>query len=149
MRRAKFHQRSGRRETLAEFDFNEQDLSNAHMKLGTDLIDLEQNGDASPNHRHKTESHVPFIWFRTDRDKGRASGQTSDRGIIAKVSDRPLPVYFASEVENQKDMMVKSKANPFSVVYLIDASVEYDEKDNPRSYTILNIHKIIDGGEEV
>lgn len=142
VRRAKFHQKTGERETLAEFDFKEQDLLSAHMTLARDLTDFDRQENL-PAPRHKTENHVPFIWHRTDREKGKFGGQTSDRGVVVKITDKPLPVYFASEIENFKDKMVKIKRNPFNLVYNVDVAIEYDEKEEPKSYTILNIHGII------
>lgn len=148
VRRAKFHQKTSRRETLAEFDFNEQDVANAHMKLAVDTSDFEKNAEEPSSTTHRTENNVPFVWHRTDREKGKAVGQTSDRGIVAKIADKPLPVYFASEIENQKDKMTKMHENPFDLVYLIDVSVEYDQDDVPRSYTILSINQIIGGDSD-
>lgn len=59
VRRARYHQKSGRRETLAEFDFTEQDVANAHMKLGADLSDFDANADEENQRTHKLETHVP------------------------------------------------------------------------------------------
>lgn len=143
VRRAKFEQRTGKRETIAEFDFNENDVSHASLTLARDTSDIFQPEDPLLPRYHKTENGVPFIWHRTDREKGKASGQTSDRGIVAKVSDKPLPVYFASEIENQKDQMTKVKNNPFDLIYMVDVGVEYENDGTPRSYTILNIHKVV------
>jgi|GEM_PF-3306283 len=149
IRRAKYHKRDGRRETLAEFDLDEQDVVDAHVQLGADMSDFDQSADNAPPPRHRLENNVPFIWYRTDREKGKAKGFTSDRGVIAKVSEKPLPVHFASEIENQKDMMTKAKdRNPFSLVYLVDVAIEVEDEDTPRSYTILNIHQIIGGDED-
>jgi hypothetical protein len=143
MTRARFEQRTGHRETLAEFNFTEQDVANAHMVLAREVIDLEPALLEAPSSKHKMERGVPFIWFRTDRERGKASGQTSDRGIIAKITEKPLPVYFASSIDSAKDRMTKLKANPFDLVYIVDAAIEYDDDDNPKSYTIMNINEIV------
>ena len=90
---------------------------------------------------------MPFIWFRTDREKGKAGGQTSDRGIVAKITDKTLLVFFASEIENFKDKMVKVRNNPFDLVYTVDVAIELDEEGEPKSYTILNIHETIGAKE--
>jgi len=142
VRRAKFHQKTGVREILSEFEFQEQDLISAHMTLSRDLTEIEPQEEL-PTPRHKTENGVPFIWFRTDREKGKSGGQTSDRGIVAKITDKPLPVFFASEIENIKNKMVKVKNNPFDLVYSVDVAIEHDAEGDPKSYTILNIHDIV------
>lgn len=148
IRRAKFHQKTRHRETISEIDFNEQDIANADMKLVVDLSDFGQNVQIGISARSRTELRVPFIWYRTDREKGKASGQTSDRGIVAKVTDKPLPVYFASEIDNHKNKMTKVKTNPFDLIYLVDVAVELDENGDPKSYTILNIHDVVGEDED-
>ena len=148
-KRAKFHQKTGQRELLAEFDFTEQDVANAHMQLAKDLTENRETPEAVHPDTHEVEMNVPFIWFRTDRERGRSSGQTSDRGVVAKITDKPLPVFFASEMENQKDQMIKTKNNPFALVYIVDVSVSYDEEKDPKRYTIMNIHQVIDGDSSV
>jgi hypothetical protein len=143
VRRAKFHKKDGAREILSEFDFNEKDVANANFTLQSDLDNFGSYNVVEPPSKTKTERNVPFIWFRTDREKGKAIGQTSDRGIVAKISDKPLPVFFASEIDNFKDQMNKTKSNPFDLVYLVDVGVELSETGDPRSYTILNIHRTV------
>lgn len=144
VRRATFHQKTGRRETVAEFDFTEQDVANAHMKLANEVIELPAlPGPVDQKKKQKMERDVPFIWFRTDREKGKSSGQTSDRGIIAKITDKPLPIFFVSEIDNAKDRMTKIKANPFDLIYKVDVAIEYDDEDNPTRYIIMNINEIV------
>ena len=46
VRRAKFHKKTGKREILAEFEFNEVDLSNAYMNLAKDLTDFDRQEDS-------------------------------------------------------------------------------------------------------
>lgn len=149
VRRARYHHRSGERETIAEFHFTEQDLANAQMTLAREVPELTTTEVQALESQKKAgvEYNVPFIWHRTDREKGKASGQTSDRGVVAKITDKPLPVYFASEVDNHKDQMVKTKNNPFDLVYLVDVAITKDDAGEPKSYTIMNIHKVIGGTE--
>lgn len=146
MRRAKFHGKTKSRETIAEFEFDEGALANAGMQLAVDMDEVPI-AEISVTKNHRMERSVPFVWYRTDREKGKSAGQTSDRGIVTKVTDRPLPVYFASDMKNQKNSMIKTEHNPFSVVYIVDVSVEYSEADEPRTYTITNIHKVVTGGD--
>jgi hypothetical protein len=147
VRRAHYHHKSGNRETVAEFHFTEQDVANAQMTLARELPALESPPKLLEAPKSAgVEYSVPFVWHRTDREKGKASGQTSDRGIVAKITDKPLPVYFASEIDNHKDQMTKTEHNPFDLVYLVDVAVTKADDGEPKSYTILNIHKIIGGG---
>lgn len=138
MKRARYIEKTGEKEIIAEFDFNEGDIAEATAKVAHDVLEALPAPTVAPE-SHKTEIKVPFIWFRTDRDKGKATGQTSDRGIIAPLSDKPLPVYFASEIDS-KERMIRIKNNPFDAVFIVDVSVRLDADGNPISYTIMNIH---------
>ena len=87
---------------------------------------------------------VPFIWHRTDRDKAKTSGSTSDRGVISSVWEKPLPVYFASNMEKAKHEMNMQDRNPFELVYIVDVFVAYDE-DTPKIYTITDVKGSVHG----
>lgn len=139
VRRAKFQQKTKNREILAEFEFNESDVSHAGLTLVRDIADINALTHEDAGGSHKIEKKVPFIWHRTDREKGKEKGQTSDRGIVAKITDKPLPVFFASETDS-KDRMVRIAENPFNRVYVVDVDVQYDESNEPKGYTILNIY---------
>ena len=147
VRRARYHHKTKRRETVAEFEFTEQDMANAQMTLAREIGRAPEPALLESPKKSSTEYGVPFIWHRTDREKGKATGQTSDRGIVAKITERALPVFFASEIDNYKDQMVKTKTNPFDLVYLVDVAVSYEDDGEPKSYTILNIHNVI-GAEQ-
>lgn len=141
--RGVYYEKTDEREVFSAIDLTEHDLVHAQMTLIQDLANFSVDDDATQVARHVTEPNVLFIWYRTDRDKARSRGQTSDRGIVAKISTKPLPVYFQSTVDNYKDRMNQEKYNVFNVIYMVDVSVEYDSNGSPKSYTILNLHRTI------
>ncbi len=147
VKRAVFRKTEGDRQITASLEFDDKALSTAGMTLARELS-ASPTPSVPKSASITTERNAPFIWFRTDREKGRPAGQTSDRGIVAKISEKPLPVYFASEVDSLKDQMTKIKSNPFDLIYVVDVAVEHGERGEPKAYTILNIHKIIDAAAE-
>ena len=145
VRKAKYEEKSKKREIIAEFEFDERDLANAHTRL---LYELEQAEDeAKEYYRYVQLFDAPFIWHRTDRDKAKTSGNTSDRGVVSKVTNKPLPVYFASNMEKAKHDMNMQDKNPFELVYIVDVFVSYDPDGNPKFYTISDVKKTIHGGD--
>src|SRR5690606_9062787 len=69
IKRAKYVERSGDREIIAEIDFNEPDITEATTKVTQDIMEALPAPEEKQG-TYKTEIKVPFIWFRTDRDKG-------------------------------------------------------------------------------
>jgi hypothetical protein len=143
IRRAVFKQTTGRSRVVAEFEFDAKELATAGATIASELGQSIANAEpAKVDKNHKLERAVPFIWFRTDREKGKARGTTSDRGIIAKITEKPLPVFFPSETDEAKQRMTKVKQNPFDLVYIVDALVEYNDEGEPVSYTITDLSRI-------
>jgi hypothetical protein len=144
VRRAVFRKTTKRTQVVAAFEFDARELATAGATLASELGQSIENTElpAKVDKNHKLSRAVPFIWFRTDREKGKARGTTSDRGIIAKITEKPLPVFFPSEADEAKQRMTKVKQNPFDLVYVVDALVEYDDEGEPVSYTITDLKKI-------
>jgi hypothetical protein len=143
IRRAYYRKETQRSRVVTAFEFDPTELATAGVRLASELGQSSDDELPKPDKNHRMERNVPFIWHRTDREKGKAKGATSDRGIIAKVSDKPLPVYFPSESDEAKQRMTKVKRNPFDLVYLVDVLVEYDDQDEPITYTVTDLRRII------
>ena len=83
---------------------------------------------------------VQITLHQANRGPAKAKGPTGDRGVIADVSDKPLPVYFAEGVNKLKDRMVRSAKNPLKYVYNVDAWV-HREGGVAKAYTVTEVHK--------
>lgn len=105
---------------------------------------LEYRGDAD-------FKNVLMYFQRTSTDDARADGRTDDRAIIKSISDKPLPVHFASGLDQERinDMKSDPHSNPFKAAYRVDVNVETDRKDVPRFYRVVHLHEILpDDGED-
>ncbi|HNC32192.1 MAG TPA: hypothetical protein PKX08_19410, partial [Cyclobacteriaceae bacterium] len=104
---------------------------------------LEYKGEAD----HKS---VLMYFYQANTDEPKVTGRTGNKAIIKSISEKPLPVFFVSELDQQKIMYTLSepKMNLFKASLIVDVNVETDRKDIPRFYRIMHVHEIIPGGED-
>lgn len=71
--------------------------------------------------------------------------RADEKAIIASILGKPLPVHFASEIDQAKVNDLKSDPafNPFKAAYRVDVNVEMDRKKAPRFYRVINLHEIM------
>jgi hypothetical protein len=101
---------------------------------------LEYKGEAE----HRS---VLMYFYQTNIDDPKSVGRTGDKAIIRAISGKPLPVYFVSEMDQQKIAYTVSDpaVNPFKASYIVDVNVETDRNDVPRFYRIVRVIDIIPG----
>jgi hypothetical protein len=104
---------------------------------------LEYKGEA--DHRS-----VLMYFYQTNTDEPKATGRTGNKAIIKSISQKPLPVYFVSEMDQQRIMytLADPKINPFKASLIVDVNVETDRNEIPRFYRIVNVHEIIPSDED-
>ncbi|WP_135211457.1 hypothetical protein [Vitreimonas flagellata] len=132
------------RTIVASFKFSADEALEARRGALITLSALEYAGDSD----HK---QVLMYFHQTNVDDPKDSGRTGDRAIIKAISDRDLPVYFASEIDREriKSLWDDAKFNPFKASYRVDVNVEVDRNDKPRFYRVTHLHEILpdDSGE--
>ncbi len=132
------------RTVFARFEFSADDALEARRGALITLAALEYAGDAD-------YKQVLLYFHQTNVDDPKDSGRTGDRGIIKAISDRDLPVYFASEIDREriKALWDDPKFNMFKASYRVDVNVEVDRNDKPRFYRVTHLHEILpDDGPE-
>lgn len=89
--------------------------------------------------------NVLMYFQRTSTDDAKAGGKTDDKAVIASISDKALPVHFASELDQERINDIKSDPhqNPFKAAYRVDVNVEKDRKEIARFYRVIHLHEII------
>lgn len=105
---------------------------------------LDYRGEAD----HK---NVLMYFQRTSTEDTKAAGKTDDKAIIRSVSEKPLPVHFASQLDQERinDLKNDPHANPFKAAYRVDVNVEVDRKGVPRFYRVVHLHEILpDEGDD-
>lgn len=95
-------------------------------------------------------SNVLMYFQQTSTDEAKASGRTADKAIIRSVSKEPLPVHFASELDQERinDMKGDPNQNPFRAAFRVDVNVETDRHDIPRFYRVVHLHEVMPEDED-
>lgn len=89
--------------------------------------------------------NVLMYFQRTSTNIAKSDGRTDDKAVIASISSKPLPVYFASTLDQERinDLKDDPSANPFKAAYRVDVNVEVNQKGVPRFYRVLHLHEIL------
>lgn len=84
---------------------------------------------------------VLMYFHQTNLDDPKSVGHTGDKAIIKTISDKPLPVYFVSEIDQQKITydIAEPHNNPFKTSYIVDVNVETDRNDVARAYRVTHV----------
>lgn len=99
---------------------------------------LDQKEDA-------TYKNVLMYFQQTNTDHAKEDGKTGDKAIIKTIFPKALPVYFVSELDQQKINYEKHdpEKNPLKSSYRVDVNVETDRNNVPRYYRVLRINEVI------
>jgi len=98
------------------------------------------------DYRGKADYENVLMYFqRTSTEDTKAGGRTDDKAVITSIAEKPLPVHFASRLDQAKinDMKSDPHQNPFKSAYRVDVNVEVDRKGVPRFYRVLHLHEIL------
>ena len=90
-------------------------------------------------------ANVLMFYHQTNIENPKSEGRTGDKAIIKSISDKPLPVYIVSELDQDrvKALVDDPHLNPFKASYRVDVNVETDRNGLPRYYRVLRVHEII------
>lgn len=99
---------------------------------------LDQKEDA-------TYKNVLMYFQQTNTNEAKDMGRTGDKAIIKTISPKELPVYFVSEIDQQKINYEKHDPdkNPLKSSYRVDVNVETDRYNVPKFYRVLRIKEVI------
>ncbi len=92
-----------------------------------------------------TFKNVLMYFQQTNIDEAKDSGRTGDKAIIKSIYSKELPVYFISEVDQQKINYEKHdpEKNPLKCSYRVDVNVEKDRFNVPKFYRVIQINEVI------
>jgi hypothetical protein len=99
---------------------------------------LDQKEDA-------TYKDVLMYFQQTNTNEAKDTGRTGDKAIIKAIFPKELPVYFVSEIDQQKINYEKHDPdkNPLKSSYRVDVNVETDRHNVPRFYRIIQIKEVL------
>ena len=132
--------KTGQRTLEVEAEYGLQQIDRAYINAERAFeapapIPFKLNDDSEP----ALVRGVDLVLHQTNVCPAKEKGQTGDEGVIASVTDKPLPLYFASSISNLKERLVRAKLNPLLQHLNVDAWVVRDN-GVPKSYTIMQLH---------
>lgn len=103
---------------------------------------LEFRGDAD-------HTNVLMYFHQTNVEDPKSEGRTGDKAVIKTISDKPLPVYFISDLDKDKikTFVDDPTMNPFKASYRVDVNVETDRNEVAKFYRVMRLHEIIPGDD--
>lgn len=140
---------NGDRTTIAEYNFDENELNRAAVNIDEALsgrLDLAEQELPEPASEAILREAVLFF-EQASRKPGKDKGRTADRGVVPDVSGKSLPVYFHKSFQSLKDRMIR--ANPLTDnAFIVDVYVVRDAADEPKAYYITNVHRVVPMGAD-
>ena len=134
---------------VATFEDGERKIK-AAFRFGTqDAISVRQTIDAEYRRldiqRDDTQIRVLMVFTRSDVGDAPRDKRSGERVIISQISDRSLPIIYASDLAEQrvKHEIREADDNIFKKGFNVDVSVLY-KNSKPQVYRILNVHDVID-----
>lgn len=137
---ARFSEKTGDREVVAEYAFEEAAINRAAVNLERHREAIEDKRAEDPPRLHE---EFLMVWHQASREPGKEAGRTGDRAIIEAISDKPLTVYFPKQTNDLKRRMTQDEPYPSRKGYIVDVFVDY-VKGAPKLYRVTELHDVID-----
>jgi hypothetical protein len=127
-----------------KFTFTSEEAAEARKGALIAQRALEYRGDAD-------YKDVLMYFHQTNVEDPKSQGRTGQRATIRSVSEKPLPVYFISDIDKDrvKSFTDDPTKNPFKASYRVDVNVEKDRMEIPKFYRILRLHEILPAEDEI
>lgn len=118
--------------------FNSEEAAEARKGALLAREALDHNEDA-------TYKDVLMFFQQTNTNEAKESGRTGDKAIIRSIYPKELPVFFVSEIDQQKINYEKHDPdkNPLKCSYRVDVNVETDRDNTPKFYRVIRIKEVI------
>ncbi len=127
---------------LVRFTFSSEDAYDAQKGALMAQRALETRCDAD-------YKNVLMYFHQTNVEEPKSQGRTGDKAYIKAVCNKPLPVFFISELDSDKVKSFRddSSLNPFKASYRVDVNVETDRNEVPKFYRVIRLYEIIPDDE--
>jgi hypothetical protein len=128
----------GERKVRSRFKFKAVEAREAQKQLADHRAELD--GTTASDH-----SRVLLQFVRPSVETGKPGRKTGERGIIAKIYPRALPILYASDMAEQR---IRSEfleeGNVFKRLFDVDVNVEMNASGKPKAFRIVHIHAVVD-----
>ena len=143
IKHARFEQKDGEKHTIAEFNFDEDELNRAAINIDNILSEPEEViEDTEEENQPKIFNEVMLFFEQASRKPGKEKGRTGDRGVVPDVSDKPVAVYFRSSIHDLKEQMVRGDVNPLTEAFIVDVHVQRIGGE-VKAYIVTNVHSVV------
>lgn len=128
----------GKRQIKAAFKFRSAEAKAVEKTIDGEYRRLEAERD-------DTHFRVLMIFTRSDVGDAPKDKRSGERVIIPQISERDLPIMYASELAEQrvKHEIREADDNIFKKGFSVDVSILY-KNSRPIVYRILNVHGVVD-----
>ena len=135
---ARYEATNGERRTVVEYHFDETELNRAAINI--DKLESLPTVIASevPQRFHK---EVMLFLDQANRGPGKERGRTGDRAVVPAVSEKALPVWFNSGIQDLKERMTRD-AHPLRITFVVDLYAQMVGGE-PKGYVVTTVHQAI------
>lgn len=128
----------GKRQVKAAFKFRTNEAKAVERTIEGEYRRLETERD-------DTHLRVLMIFTRSDIGDAPKDKRSGERVVIPQISDRDLPIMYASDLAEQrvKHEIREADDNIYKKGFSVDVSVLY-RNARPIVYRILNVHEVVD-----
>jgi hypothetical protein len=132
---AKYH--DGIREVTASFKFSSEEAREAQRQLSDHRKELENRTGAD----HK---RVTLRFVRPSVELSKPGARGGERGIIELIHPRALPVFYASDLAEQRMRYDLSQlsGNVFRALFDVDVNVELNARGRPQAFRVVAVHSV-------
>lgn len=134
----------GHRKIRAAFKFSSAEARRAENEIGEHRNELEARIDT-------TQERVLLQFVRPSVEAGKPGKKGGERGVIASITKRALPVLYASNLAEERMLheKIQLEGNIFRALFDVSVNVELSSKEKPIAYRVTDVHIVIEnGGDE-
>ncbi|WFL77943.1 hypothetical protein P7228_02430 [Altererythrobacter arenosus] len=133
----------GERKVRAEFKFTSEDARRAETEIKDHMHELDQKSD-------ENQERVLLRFVRPSVEAGKPGKKGGERGIIASIAKRALPILYASTLaeERMKYELMQLDGNIFRAHFDVSVNIEMNAKGRPVAYRVTHVHNVIEDGDD-
>lgn len=134
----------GERQVRAAFKFTSPEAKIADREISEHRQELEKKTD-------ENKERVLLQYVRPSVEAGKPGKKGGERGVIASIAKRALPVLYASTLADERLRHEKARiqGNVFRALFDVSVNVELSAAGQPVAYRITAVHAVIeDGGSD-
>jgi hypothetical protein len=124
------------------FRFTAENARSAQKQIADHRAEMD--GTTASDH-----SRVLLQFVRPSVETGKPGRKSGERGIIAKIHHRALPIVYASDMAEQR---IRSEfleeGNVFKRLFDVDVNVELNSSGKPKAFRIVHVHAVVDDVDE-